>query len=187
MSVWQNLKNAFMNPNSSDKQKQVVVVTNDENVPGQKRIDEMSDLTQVFQVENIAMDVVADSQAAALKYLAGFAQKLFPSLDQETLYGKYLLRERQATTELGAGVAIPHVQDSSINQLTMLVVKLKNPIKWTKNEEVNVLISFLIPDPEKDYQHLSYFSTIARLLMQKNFVHKLSKAKNNEQIIDLFK
>ncbi|APU71496.1 hypothetical protein LCR01_13790 [Companilactobacillus crustorum] len=187
MSVWQNLKNAFMSPKSSDKQKQVVIVTNDENVPGQKRVDEMSDLTQVFQVENIAMDVVADSRAAALKYLAEFAQKLFPGLDQETLYGKYLLRERQATTELGAGVAIPHVQDSSINQLTMLVVKLKKPIKWTKNEEVNVLISFLIPDPERNYQHLAYFSTIARLLMQKNFVHKLSKAKNNEQIFDLFK
>lgn len=180
MSFWQKVGD-FLNPSSSSQ----TIRTNDQNVTGPQK-DPMSDFSQILDVKNIVVDVDVKSRDELLKYLSNLAQTNDKSIDAEAIYGKYLVRENDAATDLGDGIAVPHAQDKSVASLTMLIVKLKQPIIWDKNNSVQTVISLLIPDPEKNYQHVPYLSTVARLLLKKGFLHSLARAKTSDEIKKIF-
>jgi len=187
-SFWHKLRNLFKNTNEATKPKRtVVVVTNDSNVPNQKpRVYKLSDFSKVLTEKDVAIGVDIASKPELLKYLADFAKKSDSNLDSEAIYGEYLLREQQCPTDLGDGIAIPHVQTASVKKLTMLVVKLNHPIAWTDTINVDIVLSFLVPDPEKDYQHVPYLASVARLLLKKDFLKKLRLAQNESEVVNLF-
>mgnify|MGYP003364960328 CR=1 FL=1 len=188
VSWWHKLRNLFKNQTKPEKTpRTVVVVTNDSNVPNQKpRVYKLSDFSKVLQVENVKIGLDANSRTEVLKYLATMAQKTIPEINSETVYGEYLLREQQCPTNLGDGVAMPHVKSEAVKQLTMLVVKLTHPIKWTKDTKVDIVISFLVPDPEKDYQHVPYLASVARLLLKPNFLKKLKLTQTESSLVNIF-
>jgi len=188
VSWWHKLRNLFKNDSDTAKpQRTVVVVTNDSNVPNQKpRVYKLSDFSKVLQIENVKIGLDASSRTEVLRYLADMAKKTAPEIDSETIYGEYLLREQQCPTNLGDGVAIPHIQTESVKKLTMLIVKLTHPIKWTKDTEVDVVISFLVPDPEKDYQHVPYLASVARLLLKPEFLKRLKLTQTESSLVNIF-
>ncbi|WP_338214865.1 PTS sugar transporter subunit IIA [Companilactobacillus muriivasis] len=175
MSIWQKISD-FLTPDSSRP-------INDPNV---KQQDQMSDFSQILDVKNIVVDVQVKSRNELLKYLATLAHADDANVDIEALYGKYLVRENDASTDLGDGVAMPHAQDESVSKLTMFVVKLAQPIEWKKGVEIQTVISLVIPDPEKNYAHIPYMSSVARLLLKKGFVPALNRATTPEKISKLF-
>lgn len=188
-SLWQRIKNHFKkSPNSDDAPKRtVVIVTNDNNVPNNRpRVDKMSDFSKVLVASDIILDVDASSKIELLKYIAKFAHETDSKIDSEVLYGKLIMRENQASTQMGGGVVMPHAMDSSISKLRAIILKLKNPIVWAQGEKVDVVVSLLIPDPEKDYQHVPYMSTLARLMLKKDFLKSLKQAKSSEAVLRLF-
>lgn len=148
--------------------------------------DKMSDFSQVLAESNIIVELEVSSRNQLLKYLANLTHKVDPQVDSEAIYGKFLMREQAATTELGDGIAMPHVQDPSIGRLTMMIIKLKQPIKWTEHIQIDTVLSFLIPDSEPGFQHISYQASVARLLMQKKFQRELQHAQTPQQIYSLF-
>lgn len=180
MSFWQKIGD-FLSPSSGSQS----IKTNDQNVTGPQK-DPMSDFSQVLKVENIAVDVDVKSREELLKYLSKFAQSIDNGIDAESIYGKYLVRENDAATDLGDQVAVPHAQDKSVKQLMMLIVKFKQPIIWDKDKQVQTVLSLVIPDPEKNYQHVPYLSSIARLLLKKGFLHALNKSRTSEEVFKLF-
>jgi Phosphotransferase system mannitol/fructose-specific IIA domain (Ntr-type) len=180
MSFWQKIGD-FLSPSSGSQS----IKTNDQNVTGPQK-DPMSDFSQVLKVENIAVDVDVKSREELLKYLSRFAQSIDNGIDAEAIYGKYLVRENDAATDLGDQVAVPHAQDKSVEQLMMLIVKLKQPIIWDKDKQVQTVLSLVIPDPEKNYQHVPYLSSIARLLLKKGFLHAMNRSRTSEEVFKLF-
>ncbi|MFC6176135.1 PTS sugar transporter subunit IIA [Companilactobacillus huachuanensis] len=175
MSIWKKISD-FLTPDSNRP-------TNDPNVTRQ---DQMSDFSRVLDVKNIVVDVQVKSRNELLKYLATLAHTNDSKIDVEALYGKYLVRESDASTDLGDGIAMPHAQDESVSKLTMLVVKLAQPIVWSEGAEVQTVISLVIPDPEKNYAHVPYMSSIARLLFKKGFISALNRTMAPEKISQLF-
>ncbi|AYE38121.1 PTS sugar transporter subunit IIA [Companilactobacillus zhachilii] len=180
MSFWQKIGD-FLSPSGGSQS----IKTNDQNVTGPQK-DPMSDFSQVLKVENIAVDVEVKSREELLKYLSKFAQTIDNGIDAEAIYGKYLVRENDAATDLGDQIAVPHAQDKSVEQLMMLIVKLKQPIIWDKDKQVQIVLSLVIPDPEKNYQHVPYLSSIARLLLKKGFLHALNRSRTSEEVFKLF-
>lgn len=180
MSFWQKIGD-FLSPSSGSQS----IKTNDQNVTGPQK-DPMSDFSQVLKVENIAVDVDVKSREELLKYLSKFAQSIDNGIDAEAIYGKYLVRENDAATDLGDQVAVPHAQDKSVKQLMMLIVKFKQPIIWDKDKQVQTILSLVIPDPEKNYQHVPYLSSIARLLLKKSFLHAMNRSRTSEEVFKLF-
>ncbi|KRL43467.1 hypothetical protein FD29_GL000926 [Companilactobacillus mindensis DSM 14500] len=161
--------------------------TNDKNISGQKpRVDQMSDFTKVLTAENVELNLSLKTRDEVLKKLSQMAQSIDESLDSESVYGRFLLRERGCSTALGEEIALPHAIDQSVTELTMQVITLDQPILWTAKEEVSVIIAFLIPAEEKNYQHVEYLASVAYLLQKKHFVSSLKKAKTEAEIVKLF-
>lgn len=189
MAFWKKFGDFLTGKSAKDDKpkKTIVVVARDSNVPNQKRVDKMMDLSAILSEDSIALDVEADSKEKVLKYLANFAKENDENVDAEAIYGKLLMRENEASTILGEGIVMPHVQDESITSLKMFVLKLHQPIIWDDQESTDVVLGLLGPDPEKDYEHVPYMSTIARLLLRKDFIVTLKSASTKEKIFKLFK
>lgn len=148
-----------------------------------------SELSDIINDDNIALNVQANTRDDLLKYLANFAEKLGYTTDSKAVYQKYLKREAESSTGMEKGIAIPHAQDESIGNSAMLIVKLKKPIEWKTfdNQPVDIVISFLIPDQDNGNSHLEYLSSTSKLLMHDDFVTALRKAETKEEILKLFK
>lgn len=181
MSVWKKFGD-FLKGSTG----QPTHTTNDENVSGQQKVEKLANLSKVLTIENIEVNQKATSKNEVLKQIAKLAHASNQKIDPEAIYGRLLLREKECPTDIGDEIAVPHVADKSVDELTMLVLKYDESIEWGVNQSVNTILIFLYPDPEKNYQHISYLSTVANLLMQPNFSNDLRKADSKEAILKLF-
>ncbi|KRK83002.1 PTS sugar transporter subunit IIA [Companilactobacillus bobalius] len=183
-SLWNQLRNAF----SKKEKDNNTILTNDINDPQNKvrsKEEETSDFSQILKSQNVRVDVSASSEDELLHYLAQFACEKQSGLDEEKIYGQFLLREQQVSTNLGDGIVLPHIIDDSVKELTMLVIKLNNPIMWD-DEKIDMAISLLIPKTEPNFLHVKYLASISLLLLKPNFRYALNEATSPEQITDMF-
>ena len=142
---------------------------------------------EILNSQNIKINVDVPDKASALKYLANLAVKNGLATDSKDVYDKYLVREKENSTGMTDGFAIPHAQSDTINQSAMLVLKLKNPVEWNSldGQKIDTVISFLIPAKDSKI-HLQYLSNTAKLLTHQDFIKKLKQAKTPEEIEKLF-
>jgi fructose PTS system EIIA component len=97
-------------------------------------------------------------------------------------------REKECTTGIGNGVAIPHCKNDAVKDAGFALVQLKNNIEWNSldGEPVNYVIMLAAPNTE-DNVHLRMLSQLARNLMDEDFLYTLTHSNSIEQIKKLFK
>ncbi len=143
--------------------------------------------SDILELRNIQVGVAVTSRNDALKYLADFAVKNQLANDSDAVYDSYLKREKEGSTGMTDGFAIPHAQSAAIAKSSMIVLKLKEPIDWQSldGKKIDTVISFLIPETDSN-AHLQYLSNTAKLLTHEDFIASLKKAKTPEEIQALF-
>ena len=143
--------------------------------------------SDILELRNIQVDVAVTSRNDALKYLADFAVKNKLANDSDAVYDSYLKREKEGSTGMTGGFAIPHAQSAAIARSSMIVLKLKEPIDWQSldGKKIDTVISFLIPETDSN-AHLQYLSNTAKLLTHEDFIASLKKANTPEEIQVLF-
>ena len=148
---------------------------------------ESFDPSDILDLQNIKVDVDVASREDALKYLADFAVKNNLANDSEAVYNSYVKREKEGSTGMTDGFAIPHAQSAAITKSSMIVLKLKQPIDWQSldGKKIDTVISFLIPQVDSN-AHLQYLSNTAKLLTHADFIAKLKAANTPAEIQDLF-
>ena len=148
---------------------------------------ETFDPSDILDLQNIKVGVDVASRKDALKYLADFAVKNNLANDSEAVYNSYVKREKEGSTGMTDGFAIPHAQSAAITKSSMIVLKLKQPIDWQSldGKKIDTVISFLIPQVDSN-AHLQYLSNTAKLLTHADFIAKLKAANTPAEIQDLF-
>ena len=164
----------------------------EENVKKPKTVEKNNAVTDynpndILETQNIEVNVDVPNKDSALKYLANLAVKNGLATSSQAVYDKYLVREKENSTGMTDGFAIPHAQSAAIKQSAMLILKLKNPIEWDSldGQKIDTVISFLIPEKDSK-KHLQYLSNTAKLLTHQDFIEKLKKAQTPEEIKNLF-
>jgi len=107
--------------------------------------------------------------------------------DSEAVYNSYIKREKEGSTGMTDGFAIPHAQSAAIAKSSMIVLKLKQPIDWQSldGKKIDTVISFLIPQVDSN-AHLQYLSNTAKLLTHADFIAQLKAANTPAEIQNLF-
>ena len=143
--------------------------------------------SDILELRNIQVGVDVTSRNDVLKYLADFAVKNKLANDSDAVYDSYLKREKEGSTGMTDGFAIPHAQSAAIAKSSMIVLKLKEPIDWQSldGKKIDTVISFLIPETDSN-AHLQYLSNTAKLLTHEDFIASLKKANTPEEIQALF-
>ena len=138
----------------------------------------------LITTECIVLDADFGSKEEVIKtlsdnlYLAGRCR--YPDKLADDLWA----REDVFSTGLGFGFAIPHTKSEHIEQSTISVAKLAQPILWGDDEAQFVIMLTLNKHAAGD-QHMKIFSKLARKIMHVDFRDSLQKATSAEEIEQL--
>lgn len=103
-----------------------------------------------------------------------YGDKIIDLIDE---YGPYMI--------IREGVIIPHSRiDNSVNKTGMFLLKLKNPVMFPGNKMIDTLI--FISAKEKN-DHVKGLEDLLFLLDEKDLKKKIDIAKNQDELIKIFK
>lgn len=96
-------------------------------------------------------------------------------------------RERQVSTGIGSGVAIPHAFSSSIDQVVAAFGRSEEGIDFEAidNSPVHLVMLLIVPEKERS-MHLQTLAAIAKMFHNCSIRQQLQDADNSGDILDVF-
>lgn len=101
--------------------------------------------------------------------------------DAEQLCAAALKREETDATGLPGGIAIPHAKDATVKQASLAFARLKPGVDFgAEDGPADIVFMIAAPDTAAE-EHLQVLSTLARHLMDEDFLSALRAAKTPEE------
>lgn len=97
-------------------------------------------------------------------------------------------REKQSTTGLGDGLAIPHGRGKFVKKPALAALVIKNGVNYESLDGQDVKLVFLIAAPEtkgEENLHLEVLAKLSKMLLDKEFINKLVNAKSAKELLNL--
>ncbi|MDI6453280.1 PTS sugar transporter subunit IIA [Peloplasma aerotolerans] len=95
-------------------------------------------------------------------------------------------REKEITTGIGYGIAIPHAKSKHVKQPALVFGKSQSGIDFESLDQRKAQIFFLIAIPEDGADlHLKILAKLSRKLMDEHFRYALMISSNEEQIMSI--
>lgn len=115
-----------------------------------------------------------------------FAEQLGGGQEQcDALLNNFLNRERLGSTDMGAGVAIPHCRTIGVKKIYGCLAKLSTPIDFDgmDDQPVDLLFALVVPE-EKNAEHLSTLARIAQIMKSDHSREILRNCNSNQELFD---
>jgi phosphoenolpyruvate-protein phosphotransferase len=93
-------------------------------------------------------------------------------------------REDPFPTVAGNGFAIPHARSGYASDSSISVATLAKPVFWG-GQEVDTIFLLTFSERTSDTEHMKYFSTLARMLMNDEFIKKTKKSPDSQALYSL--
>lgn len=93
-------------------------------------------------------------------------------------------REEPFPTVAGHGFAIPHARSGYASDSSISVATLSKPVFWG-GQEVDTIFLLTISESASDTEHMTYFSTLARMLMNDEFITKTKNSTDSQALYRL--
>ena len=134
------------------------------------------------------MDLEAQTKEAAIDEMINKLYENKMIADAGVFKEGIMQREAQTSTGLGDGVAMPHSKNSAVTQPAVLFAKSKEGVDFEALDGEPVYLFFMIAAPEGENDlHLQVLATLARSLVDANFVKGLKTAESPAKVLELFK
>lgn len=148
----------------------------------------------MFKEEYIYFDVDVKTKKEALEFISNQALALGLTDNKEGLLKDFLEREKEFSTGLQDGFAIPHAKSSHAKKIAIIYLNIKNEIHdWETLDGTSVtdLFALIVPKENAGNEHLMMISKLAANLLEDTFkdVVKSSsdKSKLKEYILKIMK
>ncbi len=104
----------------------------------------------------------------------GSDRGILPREKLDNIYEAIMEREKQSTTGIGNGIAIPHCKSDYLERGVILAATFPNGIKYNSidGKPVYILFMFIFPGSENK-EYLQVLAKVARLLSDENIRNKL--------------
>lgn len=134
------------------------------------------------------MDLKATTQEEAIKEMANLEVKQGVVNNEEEFIKSIWAREKESTTGIGEGIAMPHARNKHINRAAVLFAKSPKGIDYKALDGQPVHLFFMITAPAgADNTHLQALAKLSSLLINPDVVNALKAAATPEEVIDIFK
>ena len=134
------------------------------------------------------MDLKATTQEEAIKEMSNLEVKQGVVNNEEEFIKSIWAREKESTTGIGEGIAMPHARNKYINRAAVLFAKSPKGIDYKALDGQPVHLFFMITAPAgADNTHLQALAKLSSLLINPDVVNALKAATTPEEVIDIFK
>lgn len=147
------------------------------------------DISKIISPELISLDLKATTKEEAIKELSELLINNGDINNIEEFIEDVYLRETEGVTGIGQGLAIPHGKSSTVINTKIAIGLSKHDIKWESLDDkpVTAIILFAVRDQDANTVHLKLLQHVAILLSDDEFIKKLHKVDNKENLIKLLK
>lgn len=94
---------------------------------------------------NIFLENSCSTKDELFDFLSKVSKDLSISEDTDDVKRGLYDREKEGNTIIADMIAMPHARTKSINKLQLILVHLKNPIEYNKDENIDLAYSILAP------------------------------------------
>jgi PTS system fructose-specific IIC component len=140
-------------------------------------------LLEILDERCIALDLEARDKQEAIAQLLDTLAAAGALSDKDEVLGAVLDRERQMSTGIGGGVAIPHAQSKGVTRLAVALGRPKDPIDFEAIDGKSVDLIFLIVGPEERGGYVRILARISRLLYTGDLQKKLHRARTPDEVL----
>lgn len=119
--------------------------------------------------ELVQWDLDAEDKNEAIKKMVDNLWLCQRTTSRDKLCQDIWAREIPFPTVVGAGFAIPHARTTAVDHSTISIARLRQPVAWG-GVQVDTVFMLSISEFAAENEHMHYFSTLARLLMNDEFV-----------------
>jgi len=143
-------------------------------------------ITELLNVNLIKLELNSKTKEDVIKEMANILDENGKLLDKDKYIKAVTDREKEFSTGIGMGIAIPHGKSSGVKEAALVFGRSINGIDYQSMDDELAHIFFLIAVPEESSdEHLKILSQISRKLMHKELRKGLMEATSPEEVITL--
>lgn len=138
----------------------------------------------MLKEEYIFLDVDMKCKEDILSFISEKAKQYHLTDCQEALYQDFLTREKEFSTGLKDGFAIPHARSDHVKDVAIMYLRNKSGIDWgtLDNQKVYYMFALLVPLNYDKNIHLKMLSKLATCLLEDEFKEKVKSSHNPTEL-----
>lgn len=141
-------------------------------------------ITDLLSKNAIKLNGIANDKTDVINQMVDLMMNNGNIIDRETYKSTVMQREKEGTTGIGEGIAIPHGKSDSVSKPGLSAMVIPNGVEFESLDGQPAKLLFLIAAPNtKDNIHLDVLSRLSTLLMDVKFREKLINAKTEEEFL----
>ena len=142
----------------------------------------MPDFRNNIHIDLVITDINPSNKKQLYQDIADRAADMC-NLPAQDLYGRFIDKEKQASSGVGDGVAIPHMKFRRLKEPCIILVRLSAPVDFAAFDDrpVDLVCAILSPESEGPL-HLQRLSRISRLLRHKMLRRRLNETTNAQEV-----
>lgn len=139
---------------------------------------------EVIEKDFIYLDTKLSSQEEVFAYLSNVLVQAKRGDDVKAIMNGFYQRENEFSTAMDDGIAIPHCRVSAIQDATVIIIRNRNMVKWTKQEDVDLFFALMIPQSNENQMHIKILAQVAQLIMEDDYIELVRHSDDPGAIYD---
>lgn len=143
-------------------------------------------ITELLDINSIDLNPQISNKEEAIDHLVNLLDQSGKLNDKEIYKESVLNREKQSTTGIGDGVAIPHGQSEGVKTAGLSAMVVKEGLDFKSLNGQPTYLFFMIGAPkDSEGAHLQALAQLSTLLMEEDFRNALINASSKEEFLQL--
>lgn len=143
-------------------------------------------ITDLLKPEGIKVGATASSQMDAIDQLVALQDASGNISDKAAYKEGILAREKEFSTAVGDGIAIPHAKVAAVKQPGLAAMTVPGGVDWNAPDGAPADLMFMIAAPEGEANtHLEMLANLSAMLMHEEFANKLRAAKTATEFLSI--
>ena len=143
-------------------------------------------ITDLLKQNSIKLDANVSSKEETIKEMVNLMDASGNLVNKDEYEKVVFAREKEGTTGIGEGIAIPHGKTSAVAKPGLAAMVVPNGVDFASLDGAPVKLLFLIAAPDtKDNIHLDVLSRLSTLLMDEKFRQDLINAKSQDEFLQI--
>ena len=143
-------------------------------------------ITELLDINSIDLNPQISNKEEAIDHLVNLLDQSGKLNDKEIYKESVLNREKQSTTGIGDGVAIPHGQSEGVQTAGLSAMVVKEGLDFKSLDGKPTYLFFMIGAPkDSGGAHLQALAQLSTLLMDEDFRNSLIHASSKEEFLKL--
>lgn len=148
----------------------------------------MAEIFKLLKPQHIKLELDSKRKKEAIVEMVELISLSGELKNAQNIIQQIIQREKEGTTGIGGGIAIPHIMSKEISQTIMAFGRKKEGLEFDAIDEQPVYLIFLLIGPTgRESTHLKILCKLSRLLHNSQLKEILLDIDRKEAVVKLFR